>query len=364
MQVPSDYLLVKDKDGVLKYFKDGALFSLEEIENKFKINGKEKKDFSVEQEKSLKETTATIEKKDIQEVKDVLLEKLNDDLEDLEKDDTLTTQRAMDQKTIDEAVAYVAQKLKIQFSDGEMAKRFNNLLATYFRDIRTEKELAYVLTLPKISGGMEVPKDKASLIITVIDEAKKNLGKARRENLHNGMNIVEIKKIAPMTPALVVAEPYQKYIKPKIEMSPKNQPIVEKKTIRPTAFIGDDSRKDKPNFETPKKTVSRLIGPVEELETMKVIEMRQLGKTTKEIFDKIMNKFEVLESQGLMQKLAGQKAWKKSEIFQIYIAMTMQAMFEKKTMMEVVKYRQIKNLPVLMLSEYELIGRINMAVNS
>ena len=51
MSIPNDYILIKDKDGVFKYFKDGQLFSVQEIEDKFRLNGKVGSNLQVQKEK-------------------------------------------------------------------------------------------------------------------------------------------------------------------------------------------------------------------------------------------------------------------------------------------------------------------------
>ncbi|MFA6537404.1 MAG: hypothetical protein WCT18_03310 [Patescibacteria group bacterium] len=384
MNVPSDYLLVKDKDGVMKYFKDGAFFSIEEIEQKFKLNGQTKKEITQkevvltptepsekqkshsfsEEPRTVVPALPKIEKGNLEQIKQALLAGLKNDDDEIKKDVELSEKRTFDQNAIDDTVARVVQKLKIQFSDPETAKRFNNLLATYFRNIRTDKELSYVLSLPKLSGGMDVPKDKVALILTVVDEARDSLHRTRRQVVVAKSE--QSKQLAPPPPATVISEPYTKYL-PQKEVS--NQPFVasnlpKNNGVQKPLVAINENRQPKSSMETIKSLHgNKLIGPIEELGLLDIKNFRQLGITGQQIFDKMLNKFEILQSQGLLKKIAGRNAWKKSSVYQIYLAMTMQAMFEKKSIAEVIKNRQIKNLPVIMLSEYEVIGKINIAIN-
>ncbi len=385
MQIPVEYILIKDKDGIFKYFKDGQLFSVEEIEKKFQkeessgqmVNPPKVKLKPVQRhpldlpitklQKSEKKINNHGEKKYSKKKLEPIIVSDNDILDKLPVDNFLQEKRKEDRQKIEESVNFVIDKLKVHFSDPETAKNFNKILATYFRGIRTEKELAYVFSLPKGSGGMEIPKEKVPLVLTVVREALEHLQKGRKvfsfQEQQYRKPQTETLKLSPPPPNISLLESYDRYVKKtpsKIQSLSVNKNVPQPKV--------DITNSDQKSVYSPRprvdgfSVVNKLVGPVEELALMDVDNLRKLGNDSRLVYEKIINKFEILGSQGLVKKMAGIEAWKSSPIFKIYVDMTMQGMYEKKTIAEVIKFRQIKNLPVLMLSEYELIGWINRTV--
>jgi len=73
----------------------------------------------------------------------------------------------------------------------------------------------------------------------------------------------------------------------------------------------------------------------------------------------LKRKFDYLAEQALVKKVEGVRAWKKSPVFRLYIAMTYEGLRERKPMTEVIRARQIANHDCLTLSEYEMMGRVN-----
>jgi len=421
------YILVKDKDGKMKYFKDGKYYSPDEIRNAAKAQwpqtqsverkqelkpiysfnsvkktvppakpvappitakplaaaAKEARiDFVAADELHLSDLKKTISAPATPKVKpSVMKEKVNFDLEEVAPHEESRQKREGDQKLIEEMVNNVIQRLKIKFSDAVVENRFRGVLASYFRGVRQTKEVGYLFGLPKMSGGLELPKDKIAIILTVLEQAAQDFHKARRDVVAKPFDVAMMQRAEDVehqltAPVPVKVEPksgLDKILaaKPNIAESATKAPmpsnvarqayVSKPEVVRPVAT--DDNQVKSVGASRPQihdmKVDRRLVGPVEELEIMDLVNLRQLGKTAEEMQAQLKRKFDYLAEQALVKKVEGVRAWKKSPVFRLYIAMTYEGLRERKPMTEVIRARQIANHDCLTLSEYEMMGRVN-----
>ncbi|MBI5077444.1 hypothetical protein HZB94_03620 [Candidatus Falkowbacteria bacterium] len=413
------YILIKDKDGKLKYYKDGGFFSVEEIERARQSESAS----SAARKKELKPIMTYEQKKEkpriesaikagttpnLADVKNVRtipaagevnlglsavkskkigtalelsaikVSRESFEIEHLQEDTALSGQREEDQKLVEKHVESVINKLKIQFNDEKIKARFSNLLMTFFRGVRTEKELEYILGMPKVSGGLEVPKEKIGIILIILREEKESIFKERRGLAGKKIEIQPImdpsRELEPPPPVVrkessVQDAPLDKLARA-LEQGESVEPLERDKKLSPIPAIvrrivekplagkalnisGDRPRVE--NFGSERK----LIGPIEELGEMNLENMRRLGKNVEQILSALMEKFAVLAEQSLVKKMEGVKQWKISPLFRLYAAMTMQAIKERKPIAKIIEERQIKNEKSLTLSEYEMMGRIS-----
>jgi hypothetical protein len=62
------------------------------------------------------------------------------------------------------------------------------------------------------------------------------------------------------------------------------------------------------------RVVPKIMGPIEELQFLDLINFRRLGKTPEEITTKIFNKVKMLERDGYEKMITGITVWKKSPV--------------------------------------------------
>lgn len=268
----NDYVLVKDKDGQLKYYKDGKFYTIEEVEASQKGDQdkvvsqtakREIKPVQTFEEKMKQQQTksesvvapkvpikkhvqpepAKIPEKSVQperknepSVKSVnvapstnkpslstIKSELKSDLpkpqtsqddlvrgkqfeykdeiklENLPHHEEMAARREQDQQVVTEKVNHVIDRLKIQFSDDSIRQRFRSLLTTYFRGVRSKKELSYILTVPKISGGLELPQDKVKVIMAVVGQMDEYNDKDRKKVVTAPRKVVTAKSLENKT---------------------------------------------------------------------------------------------------------------------------------------------------------------------
>jgi hypothetical protein len=243
-------------------------------------------------------------------------------------------------------------KLKIKFSDPDIERRFVNVLTTYFRGVRSVKEIEYILTLPKISGGLELTPDKAKMILPILEHLKDDLHKKRSDVSQKPravQPVVDMKHRLQPAPPTVYKQPAQPQKQPKavkqMAQPPVSRPVAQKPVAKPRMHDVQGG--------------SRLVGPVEELSSFDLQNFRRLGRDEAEIKEELLEKFVLLADQGLPKKVAGIKAWRQSPVFKMYVDLNMRGIMDKKTITQLIEEKQVANIDCLTLSEYEMINELN-----
>lgn len=358
----SSYTLVKDKDGQLKYYKDGQFFSTTEMEGLIKQNA-EKQDAIIKKVDLKPVLTLADKKKKL--VPRAVAPKVetetptsanSEEKEDIPRNTTLDAQRSADQKAIEEKVKDIVTQLKITFADTVIERRFINILTTYFRGIRMQKEIEYVLTLPRISGGVELALDKAKLICSLLGQHHEELGKKRQEIttkvVDNLQPLIDLKhRIEPPPPAIYKPELFAK------PAGPPARTMVKPPIVKPTA---DPALTTSRTVVSDVKSAQRqLAGPLEELEYMTLDDFRKLGRNESEIREEVLERVALLAEQSFVKKIQGIKAWHNAPVFKMYLMLSLVGIQEGKDIVRVIEEKQARHEDCLTLSEFEVIGELN-----
>lgn len=368
------YVLVKDKDGQLKYYKDGQFFSLEQIKEleKAKVREKEvvRRQIKLEPVYSFEESVKAMKRAPTN-----IVEKIDLEFEKLEANEQLDSHRNADQQLIESKVKYIIDKLKIQFGDEQIKRRFINVLTTYFRGVRTKKEIEYVLALPRVSGGLELTQDKIGLIMPILDHQVEEIQRSRKDiaskvNVNHEVTPV----IADFEHRLEPPPPSTILYQPKLNAKTKGTvaPLAPPKSSPNLAFPQPNPVKMapiSPPVQAKPKIVdvarsqgNTLIGPVEELAAMTIEDFRLLGRNNAERMDELLEKVQLLADQSLVKKIQGISAWRKSPVFQMYLSLCFEGVKEKRSVEQVIERHQRDNEETMTLSEYEGINQLNRMI--
>lgn len=105
------------------------------------------------------------------------------------------------------------------------------------------------------------------------------------------------------------------------------------------------------------KVVPKVMGPLEELQFLDIMNFRRLGQNPAEITAKVFGKIKLLEREGYDKMIAGISAWKKSPVNRLYLKMMQLAIQNGKTIKEIANQASDKNL--LTWPEIEAIINLN-----
>lgn len=107
------------------------------------------------------------------------------------------------------------------------------------------------------------------------------------------------------------------------------------------------------------RTMPKVMGPLEELQFLDVVNFRRLGKTPAESTAKIFAKIKLLEEEGYDKMVLGVQAWRQSLVNRLYLALTREAVNKSRPLQEELAARQKENPESLSWAEVEAIISLN-----
>jgi hypothetical protein len=107
------------------------------------------------------------------------------------------------------------------------------------------------------------------------------------------------------------------------------------------------------------KQPMKVVGPVEELGMIDIAEFRRLGNGPEASADKILEKIELLQEESWQTRMDGVRAWKQSEIAQLYVAIGRESIDRGMPLENVLRSRGQENKPCISLDEFFAINRVN-----
>jgi len=108
---------------------------------------------------------------------------------------------------------------------------------------------------------------------------------------------------------------------------------------------------------------TRLIGPIEELSGMDLINFHRLSPKPKVAIDKIKSKIELLGGEGHSKKMQGVQAWQKSPLNQLYVAILNEGIKNIKPVKQIIEERKKNNLETLTSDEFQEIMEFNRSLH-
>lgn len=107
------------------------------------------------------------------------------------------------------------------------------------------------------------------------------------------------------------------------------------------------------------KPVPKVMGPIEELQFLDLVNFRRLGKTAAESTAKIFSKIKLLEAEGYDKMIAGVRAWRQSPVNRLYLKMGREAIRQGVPLKDFVDFSEKNNENYLKLEEIEAIITLN-----
>lgn len=103
------------------------------------------------------------------------------------------------------------------------------------------------------------------------------------------------------------------------------------------------------------KYVPKLVGPIEELREMTLIDFRRLDKNPEMATAKIKEKMRLLEKESITKKIAGIKAWQESEVSKLYLEISRESLMKGVPATQAISSRVSSGQPSLTEAEYQAI---------
>lgn len=147
-------------------------------------------------------------------------------------------------------------------------------------------------------------------------------------------------------------------IKPITTVAPKTPNLAAKIPLSSAAGLRPAVSQNRPRVDDI-RPLPKIMGPIEELQFLDLINFRRLASNPVEITAKIYNKIRFLEKNGYEQMIAGVGAWRKGIINRLYLKMCQEAFTKGTNLKEIIIGRQKDNRECLTWEEISSIVALN-----
>lgn len=106
-------------------------------------------------------------------------------------------------------------------------------------------------------------------------------------------------------------------------------------------------------------TAPRVMGPIEELRFLDLVNFRRLAPSPEEAAAKIFTKIKLLEKNGYDRMTAGIDAWRQNEVSRLYLIMCRESAFKAKPLSEIIEYLKSQGQDYLTQEEIDAIMALN-----
>ncbi|MDP3985918.1 MAG: hypothetical protein U1C53_02320 [Candidatus Veblenbacteria bacterium] len=248
------------------------------------------------------------------------------------------------EKQIRTFVDEVIKANNLAFKDEVNRRRFEQLFVSRLKDVRGVVELREALRKPTEAGGLGLPEDKVEQVQNIVEAAKKEFELRIKNNklvtsslptgqaglpLATAESLVEEPK--PSVPVTRDQEPAPGFDVEAAkawreqmlrELSAQSQPVAASESAQPQAA-------PRPQL-TDVKAPPKVVGPLEELRGLTLVDFRRLGATPTEALQKVRAKIDLLGETSIGRRLEAVRAWKSSVVYQQYLRLGRESIEQSK----------------------------------
>lgn len=253
--------------------------------------------------------------------------------------------------SFEQLATQITTKVGLIFDD-VAKKKFVTAVEARLRDVRDAFETRDLFERPVDQGGLAI---SGAQLVSLMEELEKVFDTQQadgRLKIENDKKVAFETKAAAKVEADKIAAEKAKATKPKI--IPKPLTLAVSPASRSLQSTG--GRPQMTDIVSPSR---RLSGPIDELKNLSVDEFRRLSTDPKEATIKIHDKINLLEEQGIGQKIAGIKAWRSSPTNQLYLTISQAALMAGKSIDDAAHERVVAGEPSLTAEEMHAINSLN-----
>lgn len=227
----------------------------------------------------------------------------------------------------EEAAGRIIKEAGLEF-DAETRKKFVSAVEARLRDARDAFETRDLLERGQERGGLNI---KGLPLARVMEALEKIVSEWLAAGLMEARQAKEEARQAKAAVFKEAAAASQVPPRPR----PKPKPVVPMVSPASAVPVGRLIVADVVAPGQPSRPSRRLAGPVEEFANMTAVEFRRLSSDPKEAVMKIKDRLDLLEEQGVGQKIAGIKAWRNSPINRLYLSLARAALLSGRPVGEI-----------------------------
>jgi len=304
---------------------------------------------------------------------------------------------------IEERLNNILRQTQINFGSQLLAERFKQIIKIYLRGIRNRLETKQSLIKPFESGGLSFDEQSAEKVLAIAEKdleqptIKQKMEETKAKNLEKE-KLTELRKVGVRDIDYDLAGLTKKStirtgeLDTKHELSLPPIAVTSGKFKQPDRIASDQAVKEtkvKPELTQPAtikaevikpsvrrskdieltsgskvkvedvKYVPKIMGPIDELKFMDLVNFRRLDKDSRQATDKIKEIIDLLEEENYAKRLEGIKAWRISPVNKLYLEMGEQSIKENKPIELIIEERKTKQENYLTNEEFKAIMDLN-----
>jgi hypothetical protein len=261
----------------------------------------------------------------------------------------------------------------------DLAQRFKILVISRLKDVRKAGETLERLQADPLNGGLGLNQAEAEKIINLMEGERAKEGEIKTPPVAPKITKEPEPEIeAPVLVPKPVVSPLSKQTTSDIQkIQPTAIKIVPQAAKQPARVEFAEIPQAVPEPPKPKPTMAipqtvagkskvedvayrpRLLGPVEELQEMSLLDFHRLSPKIKVAVDKIYAKIELLGKEGYDRRIKGAQAWQSSPTNKLYSAILNESLKRFVPVAKVIEERLTANKETLTLEEFKEIVQLN-----
>ncbi len=270
----------------------------------------------------------------------------------------------------EDVVARVCKNPNFQFEDPLLQERCVGIIDSRVREVRDAFKTRAQLEKPVDAGGLGVSGRKLSDMTQILEDAFLEYQETIRKaiNAQKKTKLVENKQEKEQAKLDEKYGELTKQVRKVVDQQGQVPPVptgrqayvgmtqgvgaaVEKGGVKRTPII-------RPNMKDV-QFERRLVGPIEELSTMTLVEFRRLSEIPERACEKVLSKIDLLEQQGYDKKVQGVSAWKNAPIYKQYMMIAQETLMGGGQIQEVISKHKAVGEEMMTLQEYMAILNLN-----
>jgi len=236
---------------------------------------------------------------------------------------------------LSESASSILSTVKAQFPfpvSKDIEGRFDSLVLSRIRDIRTPLDFEQYAKMSKQEGGLGMEEDQARLLLAVITAAQKisgNVPEAPKATSKDQPPVTSMRVSPTITP--VMNPPSTPRIPIPVEPAEYSFTAPSKSQV-PSGTGGKPMMQDVTMPSNQKKT----MGPVDEIHYLSLVDFRRLSPKTESAKEILKGKFQNLQEESYVLFLDARDAWHESPLFTVYQDTVLEALNTKRPLLDVI----------------------------
>jgi len=255
----------------------------------------------------------------------------------------------------EQVVERVCKNQVFAFEDPSLQQRCISIVDSRVREVRDAFKTRAQFEKPFDAGGLGVSGRKLADMMQILEDTFREY----QETIRTSIQAQKKPTVIENKQAKEQAKLDEKY-----GALTKQVRSVVKEQASTSVDVSQEARKPKrapqirPNMNDI-QFARRLVGPIEELSTMTLVEFRRLSEIPERAIEKVLAKIDLLEQQGYDKKVEGISAWRNSPMQQQYLRIAQDSLLKGKHPKEIIEAFQASGEQMMSVQEYLALLTLN-----